>query len=81
MWSKADKYLDGTRSNTSPLLMETMIFLKENRRFWNEKDIIEAYKIAQSNLSQRLMSRVTEEDMYLEMNPIEQNTSENSYWM
>ena len=36
LWSIADKLIDGDRNNTTPLLMEILLHLFENRTFWNE---------------------------------------------
>ena len=65
LWSVADRYVDGSRNSTSPLLMEAMIFLKFNKDFWDEKTIVDAYKIAcDDDLSNRIQELVLEDDFF-----------------
>ena len=42
-WSIADRIIDGNRARTSPSLMEAMLFLRENRKFWDIDVIQEAF--------------------------------------
>ena len=37
--------IDGTRARTSPTLIEAMLFLRENRRFWDIDVIQEAFQM------------------------------------
>ena len=43
LWSIADRIIDGNRARTSPSLMEAMLFLRENRKFWDIDVIQEAF--------------------------------------
>ena len=43
LWSIADRIIDGNQARTSPSLMEAMLFLRENRKFWDIDVIQEAF--------------------------------------
>ena len=44
MWSIAGGILGGNNGRTLPLLMKTMLFLCENRKFWDMEIIQETYQ-------------------------------------
>ena len=65
LWSMVDAYLDGKRNKTTQLLMEALVFLRLNRQFWDDKTILEAYKIVKNeNASTRFNGMIEEDDLY-----------------
>ena len=47
--------------------MEALVFLRVNKDFWDEKTVIDAYKITQENsATDRARSMIQEDDFYLE---------------
>ena len=62
MWSQAKYILSQQRSRTSPLLIETILYLKINDRFWDKKTVIKGIGMADAeDASDRLRKREQEE--------------------
>ena len=61
LWSLADKILDGARNNTTPIVVEALLFLRCNRSFWDEETIVQAYKAAQKTLSKKVTTLMDED--------------------
>ena len=58
LWSIADKLIDGTRNNTTPVLMEALLYLRENRQYWDEQLVQEAFNATRS---QRVRKKLDED--------------------
>ena len=50
LWSIANRLVDGERNNTSPLLMEALLFLRENRSYWDLELVITAFNAVRSQI-------------------------------
>ena len=61
LWSIADKLIDGDRNNTSPLLMEALLFLRENRSYWDLPLVCEAFNAMRSQI---VTKKMEEEEAY-----------------
>jgi len=48
LWSLAKYILTSQRSSMTPLMFETLLFLKANRRFWDKTLVVEAIQMAKS---------------------------------
>ena len=59
LWSMANKLLNENRSRTFPLLMESLFFLNENRRYW---DIVVVYKAYQVRCFSSVNNKMTEDE-------------------
>ena len=44
LWSKFDALVDQRRSGTSPVMIEAILFLKENHDLWSIHDVCTALK-------------------------------------
>ena len=65
LWSLADKILDGARNNTTPIVVEALLFLHCNCSFWDEETIVQAYKAVQKSLSKKVTTLIDEDEIYL----------------
>jgi hypothetical protein len=62
LWSIAKTILSSNRASMSPLVFESLLFLRVNRRFWDIKTVTEAYANARSNAkSDRLSQKIADE--------------------
>ena len=62
MWSQAKYILSQQRSRMTPLLFETILYLKINDRFWDMNTVKEAINMAAAeDASERLRKREQEE--------------------
>ena len=62
LWSIVDRHVDENRNSTTPLLMETMVFLRMNKEFWNDETIVKDYSNAlQEDRSTRSESMLVED--------------------
>ena len=50
LWSIVDRLVDGYRNNISPLLMEALIFLRENRSYWDLELVRTAFNAVRSHI-------------------------------
>ena len=62
LWSLADKIVDGARNNTTPIVVEALLFLRCNRSFWDEETAVQAHKAAQKSLSNRVSTLIDEDE-------------------
>ena len=68
LWSIAKEILHGPRNRTSPIIVEALLFLRENRRLWSINDVVEATAIVTDNrLSQRQKEKENNLDHHEEM--------------
>ena len=58
--SIVDNLLDGTRNNTSPLLMEALRFLRLNRSYWELEPVKTAFNAVWSHIVAQKMEEETE---------------------
>ena len=49
LWSKFDALVDQRRSGTSPVMIEAILFLKENRDLWSIHDVCTALEKLKKN--------------------------------
>ena len=69
LWSKADAILDQRRRALSPLIVETLLFLKENRHYWNQAHVAEALTAVKKNgRSERLKKKMELEEVSNKIN-------------
>ena len=61
LWSIADKLIDGNRNSTSPFLMEALLFLRENRSYWDLHLVCEAFNAIRSQI---VTKKMEEEAVY-----------------
>jgi transcription initiation factor IIF auxiliary subunit len=62
LWSKADAILCQRRQNLNPVVVECLLFLKENRVWWNIQDVKKALEmVKRQNKSARLEKKLEEE--------------------
>ena len=59
LWSMANKLMNENRSRTFPLLMESLLSLNENRRYWDIGVVQKAYK---GKLSASVKNNMTEDE-------------------
>ena len=62
LFSKMDALLIKRRSGLTPIMIESLIYLKENRAYWDIDAVIEAFKLARANLKSKRMAKKHEED-------------------
>ena len=48
LWSMAKYVLSNQRKSMSPLLLECLMYLKFNRKFWDASMVADAYRLAQT---------------------------------
>ena len=65
LWSIAKEILHGPRNRTSPIMVEALLFLRENRRLWSINNAVEATAIVNDN---RLSDRQKEKENNLGFN-------------
>ena len=65
LWSMANKLLDVNRSRASPLLMESLLFLRQNRRYWDIGVLHKAYK---GTCFSSVKNNMAEDEKFNEMN-------------
>ena len=53
LWSCAGRLIDGSRSNTLPILMEALIFLNHDRELWSKETLVAAYSKAWKSMSKK----------------------------
>ena len=61
IWSMAKYILVQQHRGMLPKRFECLLFLKYNRRFWNERMIVEAYRAAQESKRSARVSKMAEE--------------------
>ncbi len=60
LWSKFDALVDQRRSGMSPVMIEAILYLKENRDLWDINDVRTALRMLQDNeKSARFQANVT----------------------
>ena len=67
LWSIAKEILYGPRNRTSPIMVEALLFSRENRRLWSINNVVEAIAIVNDN---RLSDRQKEKENNLGSNII-----------
>lgn len=67
-WSLADRLIDGSRNNASPMLMEALLFLRCNRQFWDEETALLAHKAAQRAMLKKANDLLEEDEMHVQEN-------------
>ena len=60
LWSIADRLIDGERNNTSPLLMEALLFLRSNRIYWDIELVRTAFNAVRSQIATQKMEEEAE---------------------
>ena len=61
LWSVAANILTDNRKNTSPVLFESLIFLRMNSRLWDVHLVKEAFHMMRS---EKARDRIEEDDNY-----------------
>ena len=65
LWSMANRLLDRNQSRKSPLLMESLLFLHQNRRYWYIGVLHKAYK---GTCFSSVKNNMAEDEKFNEMN-------------
>ena len=65
LWSLADEIVDGARNNTTPIVVEALLFLRYNRSFWDEETVAQAHKAVQKSLSKKVTTFIDEDDAHV----------------
>ena len=60
LWSIADRLIDGERNSTSPLLMESLLFLRSNRIYWDIELVRTAFNAVRSQIATQKMEEKAE---------------------
>ena len=58
LWSISDNLIDGERNKTSPILLEALLYLRDNRLYWDDQMIQAAFN---ETRSQRVRQRLDED--------------------
>ena len=65
LWSVAKNIMSGKRTSMNPLLLESLLFLKQNKDYW---DLLLVSAAMNSARSERVKSRVREHNAHEELN-------------
>ena len=61
LWSLAENIMTDNRMSTSPLMLESILFLKVNRRFWDALSVSRA--MTNDDFNERLQAHMDEEEV------------------
>lgn len=63
LWSKAESLLaNKRRGSTAPIVLEAILFLKENRHLWNDRLVLSAVRKAKEDMKQRTLERIQQDE-------------------
>ena len=60
LWSIVDRLIDGERNNTSPLLMEALLFLRANIIYWDKELMRTAFNAIRIQIATQKMEEEAE---------------------